>query len=72
MSDIITYRNRIEVGCLIRRDVRRSLYTSAFNLGLTITIQEDNGWLDSVFYITLVGERELVRRFYDWMITLNN
>lgn len=51
-----TLKMTLEVGALIRGDLRRLLKNMAFTTGVELNLEEDKGFLDSNFRILVKGE----------------
>jgi hypothetical protein len=63
MSDTATLRFQMSAGIILRRQVRSLLYYTSTYHSVQITVDEDKGWLDSMFYVTVSGEESDLKRF---------
>lgn len=50
-----TLRMPVEAGALVRGQVRRTVESYAWQMGLDIDIKESRGWLESTFLLTVHG-----------------
>ena len=66
-----TFRVTLTVGRLVRRDVVRRIRDYCFVHGLTLTIDEDRGWLDTTLYITVRGQGGQVAPLLHWISELS-
>ena len=63
----IMYRGVATATIGVRTALRRALHNAAFNLGLTLYLNEDRGWLTTQFMFTVTGPRNMVSQFQDWI-----
>jgi hypothetical protein len=57
-----TLRFQVEAGALFRNGVRREIEQYAWDANLELTLREDKGFIDSVFYVTMVGPEQKIRQ----------
>jgi len=59
-SQQVTAVCRFTAGALIRGQIKRQIKNYCFDAGISCSIQEDRGLLNSELYITFKGDRELI------------
>lgn len=57
---MITCKFTFTAGVLIRKQVVSEIRNAAFRAGVNIKMDEDSGWLDSNYRVTLSGEENSV------------
>jgi len=50
-------------GLLLRKQIKAELLSIAHNLGVSIDIQLNDGWVDSTYYVTIKGDAEKIMGF---------
>ena len=58
-------RLRFTAGRLVRREIIRGLKEGAFKYNLEVDVDEDNGFFDSVFFVTFRGPKTDLDVFRD-------
>ena len=61
-----THKCTFTVGILIRKILRRNIKKIAFELDLSLDLQEEKGFLESTFFICVKGSSESVSKFITW------
>lgn len=71
---MITCKFIFTAGVLIRKQVISEIKNAAFRAGVNIKMDEDSGWLDSNYRVTLSGEEnsvlKLKKAIYNYFETL--
>lgn len=63
MSENVTRTFPLTAGLAVRGQVRRELRSSAALWGLTLSLQEDKGFLESLFIVTVTGPQSVVEAY---------
>lgn len=59
---MLTYKFTFSAGVLVRKQIVSEIKNAAFRAGVNIKMDEDSGWLDSNYRVTLSGEENSVLR----------
>lgn len=50
-------------GRLVKSQLRREIKMAAFDCGLTCSVEEDKGFLESILYFTITGDEQDILDF---------
>ena len=67
INEIITAKFSIDAGVLVRGSVKSEMKIAAFNRDLSIECEEDKGFLNSIYYFKIHGNKENVDDFMEWL-----
>jgi len=67
---LVTQRGIFTCGAGIRRQFRRAIREGCVELGVSLDLDEDKGWLDSQFVVSLSGEEAAVDRLVEWVYSV--
>jgi len=60
---MIRFKFPLTAGVFVRRGIRRNLRALAFDCDLEMNLQEEKGFIDSLFLVTVWGSEHDVSRF---------
>jgi hypothetical protein len=66
MDNVIVRTNYV-AGALIRKKIKREINRYCFLHEIKLNLEEDRGWFDSQYNLTLTGKKEKIMTLLKWL-----
>ena len=66
-NEIVTVKFWLDAGVLVRGSAKNDIRIAAFNRDLSMECEEDKGFLNSIYYFKIHGNKENVDDFMEWL-----
>jgi hypothetical protein len=67
---VVTLKFPIVAGLLVRGEVRTKLRLLSFANGVELRLEEDKGWLESLFMVRLEGRYRAIHHVYSGIVSM--